>query len=617
MTSVIWIVVAVLATFTVGYMGYSRYLSRFVDLDDDRETPAHKYEDGQEYVPAKKPVLLGHHFSSIAGGAPIVGPITAGAIWGWVPALLWVAIGNPLMGAVHDFISLSGSVRHEGRSIGYIVGQYVGERGKDLLLWFAFLTIILVVAVFALVVGIVFNAFPQVTTASFVYVLLALGFGVYLYQLNGPFVPGTVLFVAGVFAGVWVGIQYPFALFELAGDASHPAGTFVLFSGTGSWVPGAAALGGNTAAWIPVIMVYGAIASALPVWVLLQPRDYLSSFLLYTGVGGGMLAIIVGTLFATSAEPLVIDSSIAAFQGFWGVEAAGLYPLFPLLFITIACGTISGFHSLVSSGTTAKQLNKESDARLIGYGGMLGEGMLAALALSTLAVAGFAGDAAAGGIGGALPNFASGGGIILTSFGVPQTIGSVFMALVLVSFLLTSTDTAVRLGRYMMEEIVGMDDGMTVSGLSGGIGSFARGRYTNPLIQIGLGYLLVISGQWTTLWALFGGANQLLAALALLTATVWIANWDDSKQLVSTGVPMAVMVTITVLGLLWLAVFQNLYLNLIQGGAGTIGAQISSVVQIVLALVLIGLALSLVRLGYGNLKSVRGGSRPTAEPGDD
>lgn len=240
MTNVIWIVVAVLGTFTVGYMGYSRYLSRFVEIDDERETPAHKYEDGQEYVPAKKPVLLGHHFSSIAGGAPIVGPITAGAIWGWVPALLWVAIGNPLMGAVHDFISLSGSMRHEGKSIGYIIGEYVGERGKDMLLWFAFLTIILVVAVFALVVGIVLNAYPSAATASFVYIALAFAFGVYLYQLDGPFIPGTVVFVAGVFAGVWLGIQYPFALFELAGDASHTAGTFVLFSSTGSWVPGAA-----------------------------------------------------------------------------------------------------------------------------------------------------------------------------------------------------------------------------------------------------------------------------------------------------------------------------------------------------------------------------------------
>ena len=614
MTSIIWIVAAVLATFSVGYVGYSRYLSRFVDLDDDRETPAHKYEDGQEYVPAKKPVLLGHHFSSIAGGAPIVGPITAGAIWGWAPALLWVAIGNPLMGAVHDFISLSSSIRHEGRSIGYIVGQYVGERGKNLLLWFAFLTIILVVAVFALVVGIVFNAYPEVTTASFVYVLLALAFGVYLYQLNGPFIPGTVLFVAGVFAGVWLGIQYPFAIFELAGDASHSAGTFVLFESTGSWFPGAAALGGNTAAWVPVIMVYGAIASALPVWVLLQPRDYLSSFLLYTGVGGGVLAIIAGTLLGTASQPLVIDSSIGLFNGFWGVESVGLFPLFPLLFITIACGTISGFHSLVSSGTTAKQLDQETDARLIGYGGMLGEGLLAALALSTLAVAGVT---QGGGIGRALPNFAEGGGIILTSFGVPVAVGSVFMALVLVSFLLTSTDTAVRLGRYMMEEIVGAPSGSTVTGVSGGIGDIARGRYTNPLIQVGVAYALVLSGQWATLWGLFGGANQLLAALALLTATVWLANWDESKQLVSTGLPMAIMVTITVLGLAWIALYNNLYQNLLQGGAETLSAQISSATQLVLGLVLIGLALSLVRIGLGNLRSVRSSDTPTAEPSDD
>ena len=615
MTSVIWIVVAVLGTFSVGYMGYSRYLSRFVELDDERETPAHKYEDGQEYVPAKKPVLLGHHFSSIAGGAPIVGPITAGAIWGWVPALLWVAIGNPLMGAVHDFISLSSSIRHEGRSIGYIVGQYVGERGKNLLLWFAFLTIILVVAVFALVVAIVFNAFPQVTTASFVYIGLAFVFGIYLYQLNGPFIPGTVLFVAGVFAGIWVGIQFPFALFP--GD--YPAGTLVLAEtlglGAGEWVPGA--LAPNVMAWVPIIMIYGGLASALPVWVLLQPRDYLSSFLLYTGVGGGILAIIVGVIFATSSQPLVVDPSIGAFEGFWGVSAVGLFPLFPLLFITIACGTISGFHSLVSSGTTSKQLNKESDARLIGYGGMLGEGLLAALALSTLAVAGFAGDAAAGGIGGALPNFATGGGIILTSLGIPTAIGSVFMALVLVSFLLTSMDTAVRLGRYMMEEIVGMDDGMTVTGLSTDIGSIARGRYTNPLVQIGIAYALVVSGEWATLWGLFGGANQLLAALALLTATVWLANWDESKQLISTGVPMAVMVTITVMGLLWLSLYENLYTNLILGEAEILSAQISAGVQMVLALVLIWLALSLVRIGYGNLKTVRSRETPAAEPGDD
>ena len=619
MTQVIWIVLAVLVTFTLGYVGYSRYLVQFVDLDEDTETPAHKYEDGQEYVPAKKPVLLGHHYSSIAGGAPIVGPITAGAVWGWVPALLWIAIGNPLMGAVHDFVSLSGSLRHEGKSIGYIIGQYVGRKGKNMLLWFAFLTIVLVVAVFALVVGIVFNAFPQVATARFVYVALAFLFGVYLYQLDGPFIPGTILFVAGVFGGVWVGLQYPFALFPLA-EGSHPAGTFVLFSGAGSWVPASDALGANTAAWIPVVLVYAGIASALPVWVLLQPRDYLSSFLLYTGVGGALLAVIVGTVFGTAATEtgtLTIDSSIGMYNGFWGVEGVFL-PLFPLLFITIACGTISGFHSLVSSGTTAKQLNKETDARLIGYGGMLGEGLLAAVALSTLAVAGFAGDAAAGGIGGALPNFASGGGLILTSLGLPETPASVFMALVLVSFLLTSTDTAVRLGRYMMEEIVGLPAGKTSTGLeSVSLGNLSRGRYTNPVIQCLAAYALVASGEWVVLWGLFGGANQLLAALALLTATVWLANWDDSKQLISTGVPMAVMTVITILGLLWLAIYENIYTNILQGGAESTAGMISSAVQATLAFVLIYLALSLVRIGYANIRSVRKEGGGVGAPSDD
>ncbi|SDC90627.1 carbon starvation protein A [Natrinema hispanicum] len=612
MTQVIWIIAAVLVTFTAGYVGYSRYLTRFVELDEDAKTPAHKYEDGQEYVPSKKPVLLGHHYSSIAGGAPIVGPITAGAIWGWVPALLWIAIGNPLMGAVHDFVSLSGSLRHEGKSIGYMIGEYVGESGKNMLLWFAFLTIVLVVAVFALVVAIVFNAYPQVVTASLLYIGLALVFGVYLYQFNGPFIPGTIVFVAGVFVSVWVGLQYPLALF--AGD--YPAGTIVLFGGAGNWVPGAGALGGNTAAWIPFVMVYAAIASALPVWVLLQPRDYLSSFLLYTGVGGATVAIIVGTFLGTSSQSLVIDSSIGAFEGFWGVEEAGLAPLFPLLFITIACGTISGFHSLVSSGTTAKQLDKETDARLIGYGGMLGEGLLAAVALSTLAVAGFADPE--GGIGAALPNFAEGGGIILTSLGVSESVGAVFMALVLCSFLLTSTDTAVRLGRYMMEEIVGTPAGRTDTGLSADPASFFRGRYTNPIIQVVPAYLLVVSGQWVVLWQLFGGANQLLAALALLTATVWLANWDDSKQLVSTGVPMAIMVVITILGLSILVFYENLYLNLLQGGAGSLEAMLSSAVQMVIGLVLIVLALALVRLGYRNISNVRRGPEtPAAEPGDD
>jgi carbon starvation protein len=584
MVQIIWLVVAVLALFSAGYLGYSRYLAQFVGLDDDNETPAHKYEDGQEYVPAKKPVLLGHHYSSIAGGAPIVGPITAGVVWGWVPALLWIAIGNPLMGSVHDFVSLSGSLRHEGKSIGYIIGEYVGDRGKNMLLWFAFLTIILVVAVFALVVGIVFDAFPSAATASIIYIALALIFGAYLYQFNLPFIPGTVVFVAAVFGGVYIGIQNPLVLVPEGGSTFLPT-----------------IINPNVSAWVPIIIVYAFIASVLPVWMLLQPRDYLSSFLLYTGVGGALLAVIVGTILGTSSQPLTVN--LAAYKGFWGGEFGPL-PLFPLLFVTIACGTISGFHSLVSSGTTAKQLNKETDARLIGYGGMLGEGLLATVALSTLAVA--SQTPAGGGIGLALPNFATGGGIILTSFGIPTSFGAPFMALVLVSFLLTSTDTAVRLGRYMGEEIVD-----TPERADSPLGTVLNNRYINAGVQSFIAYALVSSGTWADLWPLFGGANQLLAALALLTATVWLANWDDDKQLLSTGVPMAIMTTITIIALSYLALYQNFYLKFVQGQWGDAGAtlanQASVALQIVIALVLIGLALSLVRIGYRNIKNVRGG----------
>ncbi len=589
MVQVIWLVLTVLALFTIGYLGYSKYLVRFVELDDSDETPAHKYRDGQEYVPSKKPVLLGHHYSSIAGGAPIVGPITAGAIWGWVPALLWIAIGNPLMGAVHDFVSLSGSLRHEGKSIGYIIGEYIGERGKNMLLWFAFLTIILVVGVFGLVVAVVFNAFPSAATASILYILLAFVFGVYLYQLDLPFILGTVVFVTGVFASVWVGINYPIALFP---TAEAGAETMVLFSGSGSWLPGAGALGANTAAWVPVVLLYAFIASVLPVWMLLQPRDYLSSFLLYAGVGGALVAVIVGTFLGNASQPLTIG--LEPYYGFMGTT--GL-PLFPLLFVTIACGTISGFHSLVASGTTAKQLNKESDARAIGYGGMLGEGLLATVALATLAIVGVTEGE---GIALALPNFATGGGVIFTSFGIPADYGAPFMALVLVSFLLTSTDTAVRLGRYMMEEIVGTPESTSEK--------TAANRYVAAGVQVVLGYLLVTSGSWESLWPLFGGANQLLAALALLTATIWLVNWDESKQLVSTGVPMVLMTAITILALLYLALWQNLVEKLLDpswmANSGVI-TQVSIGLQIVIALVLVGLAVELVRMGISNINAAR------------
>ncbi|MFC4439066.1 MULTISPECIES: carbon starvation CstA family protein [Natrialbaceae] len=606
MVGVIWIVALVLTTFTAAYIGYGRYLSQFVGLDDSRETPAHKYQDGQEYVPAKKPVLLGHHYSSIAGGAPVVGPITAALVWGWIPAVLWVAIGNPLMGAVHDFVSLSSSLRHEGKSIGYIIGEYVGERGKDMLLWFAFLLTILVVAVFALVIGVVLNAYPSAATASLLYITLAFVFGVWLYQLGLPFSVGTVVFVAGVFASVWIGIQYPLAI--VPGD--YPDGTIVLLE-SAAFFPELLD-SANIGAWVLVILVYGAAASILPVWMLLQPRDYLSSFLLYTGVGGSLLAVIVGTFITgmgsdaihpETGDQLSFEITTGAWYGFLGqggplAEMLPLMPLFPLLFLTIACGTISGFHSLVSSGTTSKQLNKETDAKLIGYGGMLAEGLLAAVALCAVTLVAI--PAGAGGIGLALPNFATGGGAILTALGVPFEYAAPFMALVLASFLLTSMDTAVRLGRYMLEEIVGTPETQAEE--------YAANRYVNTTVIAVVAFFLLGSGRWEDLWTLFGGANQLLASLALLSATVWLANWSKSKQLISTGGPMVLMGIITVAGLSWVGLYQILggrLLGITADAETSLIGQLSAVVQIVLIVVLIGLALSLFKIGYDNMQTAR------------
>ncbi|WP_415383284.1 carbon starvation protein A [Halosimplex sp. TS25] len=630
MVQVMWLAIVALATFSVGYIGYSRYLARFVELDDDRETPAHKYEDGQEYVPSKKPVLLGHHYSSIAGGAPIAGPITAAAAFGWIPALIWIAVGNPLFGAVHDFMSLSSSVRHEGKSIGYIIGQYVGERGKDMLLWFAYLTIILVVAAFAFLIGLVLDAFPAAATASVIYIGLALLFGVYLYQLDLPFLPGAVAFVAMVFAGVWVGLQYPIAIFA---RPELPAGTIVLLGQGGEWLPLAGTYDSNMAAWVFVTVIYAFAASVLPVWVLLQPRDFLTSSLLYTGVGGMILAAIAGTLLGFSPvdvnvyvpnweaaglsgpiQSATVESLTTQVPGWTGFIHGSLGPLFPFLFVTIACGTISGFHSLVSSGTTAKQLDRESDARLIGYGGMLGEGLLGITAvLSVVIVAG-----STVGLGSALVTFPSGGGALLTVFGLGTTAAATFIGLVFVSFLLTSTDTAMRLGRYMLEEIVGAPETS--------VERTVTNRYANAGILALAGYFLVASGQWANIWPLFGGANQALAALALLVATVWLANWDDTKQLVSTGAPLVFMLAVTVVALLIIGVYRNPTALMAGEYDSTIGAA-SLVFQSAIALVLVGLIVGIVWLSYDNIKEARGGLDRDAivgseggggvEPGDD
>ena len=286
-----------------------------------------------------------------------------------------------------------------------------------------------------------------------------------------------------------------------------------------------------------------------------------------------------------------LTTQISAWNGFFH---GSLGPLFPFLFVTIACGTISGFHSLVSSGTTAKQLDRETDARAIGYGAMLGEGLLATTAVAALAVVGFT-SWPGGNLVGALANFPTGGAIILgAGFGVPVALGATFIGLVFVSFLLTSTDTATRLGRYMLEEIVGTPETS--------VQNLAVNRYVNTGVLCVPAYLLVGSGEWATLWPLFGGANQTLAALALLSATLWLANWDESKQLVSTGAPMALMLAITVTALLWIGLYRA-PTDLL--GADATSAMVAAGIQSLVALVLAGLAIALTWMGYKNISAER------------
>ncbi|WP_306054719.1 carbon starvation CstA family protein [Natronococcus wangiae] len=599
---VIWMVLFILVAFTIGYIGYSRYLASLTDLDDSRETPAHKYSDGQEYVPSEKPVLLGHHYSSIAGGGPIAGPITAVAAFGWLPALLWIAIGNPIFGAVHDFMALVSSARHEGKSIGYIIGEYVGEQGKNMLLWFAFLLVVLVIAAFIFLVATVFSAYPAAATASMIYIGLALLFGMYLYQFQLPFWPGAVLFTAGVFAGVWVGLRYPIAM---ADTGALPAGTIVVLGDAGAWewLPLAAETNPNAALWAIVVALYCFAAAVLPVWVLLQPRDFLTSTLLYVGVGAMLLGAVVGSVIgfepveittaAAGIESVRVDQLTTEVPAYTGFVHPELGWLFPFLFVTIACGAISGFHSLVSSGTTAKQLDKESDARLIGYGGMLAEGLLAVTAILAVVII----AATTEGLINAIATFPAGGGALVSALGVSVMLGVVFVALVFVSFLLTSTDTAARLGRYMIEELVGTPESTTQE--------VAANRYVSSAICAFGGYLLVASGTWGDIWPLFGGANQLLASLALLVATVWLANADESKQLLTTGAPMVFMVSVTIVALAVIGLWRNP--QAILADPSLTYANVARALQSIIAVVLIALAIGLLYLGLNNIRDARAG----------
>ncbi len=524
MNAALLLLLAVLAMIA-GYLFYGRFLSRRLGLDPERRTPAHTRQDGVDYVPARTPVLFGHHFASIAGAAPIIGPVTA-ALFGWIPVFLWVLIGSIFMGGAHDMSSLVASIRHRGRSIGEIIEENIGVSGKTLFLIFALATLVLVVAVFAMIVARTFAATPQAASASVLFILLAVIFGQALYRLRLPLGIATAIGVILLFLCIWLGVSHPLTL------------------GEGTWL------------WI--LLGYVFVASITPVWALLQPRDYLNSFLLYALLLGALIGILI-------QQPTI---HLPAFTGL----RTSLGFMFPVLFVTVACGAISGFHSLVASGTTAKQLNNERDARPVGYGGMLTEGLLAVIALLAVSILTASDHAARLAEAGPVALFSEGVGGFLGTLGIAPVVGTSFAALAVSAFALTSLDTATRLARYAFAELFihGRETEQAPPP------SWTQNRYLGSAAVVAVSALLIFSGQWETLWPLFGSANQLLAALALLAVSVWLTRRGRGATFVR--LPMYFMFAVTLTALLSFA-----YNHLLAGEYLLSGL---SVVLFVLAVVL-------------------------------
>ena len=503
MSAAVLVVIAVVA-FVGGYAVYGRWIAGRIGLRPDRPTPAHTLRDGVDYVPAKPQILLGHHFSSIAGAAPIIGPITA-AVFGWLPVYLWIVLGGVFMGAVHDFSALVVSVRHDGRSIGEVIDHRLGRGAKTLFLTFAWATLILVIAVFTNAVALTFHKVPQAGTASCLLIASAVLFGLAVYRFRVPVLPATLAGVVLVGLTLVVGHHHPLPL--------------------------------SVTAWKVILLAYIFVASVTPVWILLQPRDFLNSFLLYALMIAGVVGVVVNNPKLT----------LAPWEGF----LSDLGPLFPILFVTVACGALSGFHSLVASGTTAKQLDSEAHARPISMGAMLIESLLAVTALVTAAM--LAPGAYHEQIGhGAVPIFARGIGGFMTITGLSLAAGITFASVAVAEFALTSLDTATRIGRFAFQELVQPPADDRPATLRGLRALLARNRFLATTVTVFCGGALALSGSERSIWPVFGAANQLLAALAFLAVLVWMVHRGRRAPFLLA--PTIFMFVVTLGALAWMTV---------------------------------------------------------------
>jgi carbon starvation protein len=529
MSSLMLLVVGFAAFFT-GYRFYSRYLAeRIYRLDPDFRTPAHQFEDGVDYLPTNRHVLFGHHFTSVAGAAPIVGPAIA-VIWGWLPAFLWVTLGTVFAGAVHDFGALWISTRHKGQSMGTLTQGIIGPRARTLFLLIILFLVLMVTAVFAVIIANLFIATPGAVLPIWGEIPIAIGVGFLVYRTRvGILIPSLVA-LGALYLMIYLGQFWQPQMIDIFGFAPTAA-QLEAVGGDPELARAAAERDGVRATWVIVLLTYASIASILPVWILLQPRDYINSHQLFVA-----LAVIVGGVLIVRPE-VVAPAVNPAAEPSW----------FPLLFITIACGAISGFHGLVASGTTSKQLDRETDARYVGYGGAVGEGALALCSI-VACTAGFAmlvgrdawdlqyasfASASAGGINA----FVQGVGWIGESaLGLPFELAVIFAAVVVISFAATTMDSAMRILRYILQELgsqyrVGLLQNGTAATLMGAV------------LVAGLALGVDRGAGGMRIWPLFGTTNQLTGGLTLLIVSIFLLSLGRRAWV--TLVPMTFLLVMT------------------------------------------------------------------------
>ncbi len=525
MNSTFTILIAI-ALYFIFYFTCGKHLEKnVVKADEDNETPAQRLFDGVDYVPANKYVLFGHHFASIAGAAPIVGPAIALA-WGWLPGLLWVWFGNIFIGAVHDYLSLMSSVRYDGRSVQWIAGRIIKERTGYAFSWFVLFALILVVAAFGAVLGNIFVAQPAVPTAYFLKIIAALILGVLMYRVKLDFRLATIIGIAMLATAIYLGKFFPISL--------------------------------SYEVWMAVFFIYIVVAASIPVNILLQPRDYLNAWLLVTGLIIGGISLLIG--FDTIQIPIYTEWSVPIIAG----KDTPFWPVVPLI---IACGSLSGFHSMVASGTTAKQLESEKQGLFIGYGAMFTEGFLSTIVIVSIGV--FCYSIVSQDIAETLKsspaNFAEGYGNALKSAGGPVGMFSksfatashtalnlpmdfmiILASMWVSSFAMTTLDTTNRIARYAFSEVL-----EPVKEKAPEVYNVLSQRWVASAIPAGIGIALAWSGAWSVIWPAFGGANQMLASIALITCAVWVTKTLGNAGALNVLIPaLFLWVTVTV-ALIW------------------------------------------------------------------